>query len=127
MATENSFAALAEIDSSQYTKQTGSFDLGELYVLFQITDSPSDLNIKTDLGLNSVVTFPGCPEQGGTSNITLSTTYLRPRYSFTDQSGGVISYHSISVTTNQWFDGSWHPAVNAGTGFLEIYQSPRAQ
>ena len=126
MATDNSFAALAEIDSSQYTKQTGSFDLGELSVLFQITDSPSDLNITTDSGLNSVVTFPGCPEQGGTSNITWSTSYLRPRYSFTDPSGGIISYHSVSITANQWFNGSWYPAVNTGVGFLETYQSPLA-
>ena len=122
MTTDHSFSVLAEIDSAQYTKQRSSSE--EPSVLFQITDSPSDLNITTDSSHNSVITFPGCSEQGGTSNITLSTTYLRPRWSFVEQSGRITSFHSISVTTNQWFDGSWHPVVNAGTGFLEIYQSP---
>ena len=122
MTTDHSFSVLAEIDSAQYTKQRSSSE--EPSVLFQITDSPSDLNITTDSNHNSVITFPGCSEQGGTSNITLSTTYLRPRGTADiDQFGGSISFHSISVTTNQWFDGSWHPVVNAGTGFLEIYQS----
>ena len=122
MTTDHSFSVLAEIDSAQYTKQRSSSE--EPSVLFQITDSPSDLNITTDSNHNSVITFPGCSEQGDTSNITLSTTYLRPRWSFVEQSGRITSFHSISVTTNQWFDGSWHPVVNAGTGFLEIYQSP---
>jgi len=122
MTADHSFSDLAEIDSAQYTKQRSSSE--EPSVLFQITNSPSDLNIETDSNRNSVITFPGCSEQGGTCNITLSTTYLRPRWSFVEQSGRVTSYHSIRVTTNQWFDGSWHPVVNAGTGFLEIYQDP---
>lgn len=125
MTADRSFSALAEIDSAQYTKQRSSSE--EPSVLFQITNSPSDLDIETDSSLNSVITFPGCSEQGGTSNITLSTAYLRPRFSFADQFGGVISFHSISVTTNRWFDGSWYPAVNTGIGFLEIYQSPQAR
>ena len=124
MAADLSFSVLAEIDCAQYTKQRGPSD--EPSVLFQITDSPSDLKIKTDSGNNSVLTFPGCREQGGTPHITWSTSYLRPRFSFTDQSGGIISYHSISITTNQWFNGSWYPAANTGTGFLEIYQSPQS-
>jgi len=125
MAANHSFSALVEIDSAQYTKQRSSSE--QPSVLFQITNSPSDLNIETESGRNSVIIFPGCSEQGGTPNITLSTTYLRPRFSFADQFGGVISFHSISVTTNQWFDGSWYPAVNTGIGFLEIYQSARAR
>ena len=45
---------------SQNTRQTGSFDFGEIYILEQITNSPSDLNITTDTNLYSVITFPGC-------------------------------------------------------------------
>ena len=125
MTADHSFPASVEVDSAQYTKQRSSSE--EPSVLFQITNSPSDLSIETDSSRNSVITFPGCSEQGGTPNITLSTTYLRQRWSFVEQSGGITSFHSISVTTNQWFDGSWHSVVNAGMGFLEIYQGPPAQ
>ena len=127
MAADHFLIVLTEIDTAQYTKQTGSLDLGQAYVLYQITDSPSDLKITTDSNLNSVLTFPGCPEQGGTPNLTWSTTYLRKRHSNTDVSGGVTSFHSVSITTNQWFNGSWYSAVNTGVGFVETYQSSGAQ
>jgi len=64
-----------EIDAVQNTQQTGSFDLGKLYVLHQSTNSPSNPNITTDSNPNSVITFPGYPEQGGTPNFTWSTTH----------------------------------------------------
>jgi len=127
MAADHFLIVVAEIDTAQYTKQTGSLDLGQVYTLFQITNSPSDLKITTDSNLNSVLTFPGCPEQGGTPNLTWSTSYLRKRHSSTDVAGGVTSFHSVIVTVNQWFNGSWYPAVNTGLGFLETYQSPQAQ
>jgi hypothetical protein len=122
MAADRSFSVSAEVDTAQYTKQ--SEDSDELDILYQITNSPSDLKITTDSGLNSVLTFPGCPKQGDTPNLTWSTTHLRERHSFNDSVGGVTSYHSISITTNQWINGTWHTAVNTGLGFLETYQSP---
>jgi hypothetical protein len=72
MAADRSFSVFAEVDTAQYTKQ--SEDSDELDILYQITNSPSDLKITTDSGLNSVLTFPGCPKQGGTPNLTWSTT-----------------------------------------------------
>lgn len=51
---------------SQNTRQTGSFDFGEIYILEQITNFPSDLNITINANLHNVVTFPGCAGQGGT-------------------------------------------------------------
>lgn len=122
IATDHSLIVSTEIDAAQNTQQTGSFDLGELYVLYQSTNTPSNLNITTDSNLNSVLTFPGCPEQGGTPNFTWSTTHLRQRYSFTDSAGGVTSFHSVSVTANQWWNGSWYPSANTGLGFIEVYQ-----
>ena len=67
--------------NSQSTKQTGSFDFGEIYILEQITNSPSDPNITTDVYLDSVVTFPGCAGRGGT--LRLHPVYFRfPRKVF---------------------------------------------
>ena len=37
---------------AQYTKRIGSFDLGQAYVLYQITNCSSDLNITIDSNLN---------------------------------------------------------------------------
>jgi hypothetical protein len=112
---------LAEIDASQYTKQTGTLD--DLYILDQITNSPSDLSITTNSSFDSVLTFPGCSEQGGTPKLTWSTSHLRERYSFTDSAGAVTSFHSVSVTTNQWYNQTWFPVENGGLAFIEVYQS----
>lgn len=96
----------------------------QIYVIDQITNSP-DLQIKTDSNFNSVVTLPGCREQGGTPHITWSTNYIRKRYTFTDSAGGNTSFHSITITANQYYKGKWYPVSNAGVGFLETYDSPK--